>query len=114
MYFVGRTCPRAPVPAAASVLPSSAGRASSHVKSRKNFAAPPDAPPIADYFTMLASHPFSPYPPLLCDTRFCNGDQVPSQAGFVRWSQGLLALSWVSAGIRMPPPRQAGGCLHSP
>jgi hypothetical protein len=39
---------------------------------------------------------------------------VPSQAGFVRWSQGLLALSWVSAGIRMPPPRQAGGCLHSP
>jgi hypothetical protein len=60
MYFAGRTCPREPVPTAASELPLSAGQTSSHIKSRRNFAAPPVSRPIADYFTMLLSHPFSP------------------------------------------------------
>ena len=53
MYFVGRTCPRAPGPAAASVPPSSAGPTSLQVTSRRHYEEPHVAPPIADYFTRL-------------------------------------------------------------
>ena len=59
MYFVGRTCPREPVLAAASVRPVSIDPPSSPVMSSRNFDGHPMAAPIAHYFTMLPFQLFS-------------------------------------------------------